>query len=208
MPASFDHIAPYYDTVASLVFGTKLTTAKKQFLNHLPSNGNILLIGEGTGTILNYLLKIYPALTIDYMEASAKMLKLAQNKVHGQFQERVHFIHGTHLQIMTEKKYDAVIVFFVMDCMPQQDALEFATKITQSLKNDGCFLFADFFPPENWYHRLLLWLMYRFFRFTAGIDAVQLPEYDFIFKELKLKELGRKNFMDGFMQSRVYKKTS
>ncbi|HUM47305.1 MAG TPA: class I SAM-dependent methyltransferase [Chitinophagales bacterium] len=204
MRNTFDYIAPYYDTLASFIFGKNLVNAKKEFLHLIPSHGRLLLMGGGTGTILNHLLESHPELIIDFIEASPKMLELAKKKVKAAFIHRVNFIHGTHHQISSAAKYDAATSFFVMDCLKQADALEFATVVTNALKSGGSFLFADFFPVKNFYHRILLWTMYRFFRLVAGIHATALPDYDVIFNRLKLKEKGRNNFLNGFIQSRVY----
>ena len=55
---------------------------------------------------------------------------------------------------------------------------------------------------------MLLWMMYRFFRFTAGIEAAQLPDYDLIFKQLSFVEYENAAFMHGFIKSKVYRKSS
>jgi ubiquinone/menaquinone biosynthesis C-methylase UbiE len=128
MQANFDFIAPFYDSLARLVFGKALQKAKTSFTDRIPTGGRLLLMGGGTGTILNTLLKTHPALEIDFVDVSGKMLKLAENNLDSGFHHRVTFIHGDHHAIQTDKIYDAATSFFVIDCMRQWEATEFTTK--------------------------------------------------------------------------------
>lgn len=163
-------------------------------------------MGEGTGTLLTHLLRIDPALNMDYIDPSIKMLELARKKIPAEYVDQVQFIAGTHQSIPPQKKYDAVLTFFVIDCMQQEEAMEFVHSLTVVLKQDGCLLMADFFLPRNLYQRLLLWLMYRFFSVVAAINTTSLPDYDSLFNSIVLAEEGRHNFMKGFIQSRYYRK--
>lgn len=204
MQPTFDYIAPYYDALATIVYGKKLSGAKKEFIPLLPHQGRLLLMGGGTGNILNYILTIHDHLTIDYVEASASMVTIAKKKLYTSFSSRVTFIVGNHHSIPQDITYDAASAFFVIDCMQQGTATEFMHAITLSLKSKGLFLFSDFFYTNNIFQRSLLWFMYRFFRVTTGIAAEELPDYDMLFRELK--EVERKKFLRGFIQSRVYVK--
>ncbi len=50
--------------------------------------------------------------------------------------------------------------------------------------------------------------MYRFFQVVAGITAFNLPAYEQIFQQLQLIEIEKKIFLNGFIQSGVYKKST
>ena len=206
LPANFDHIAPYYDTLATIVFGNKLSVAKGVFLDEIPASGQVLLVGEGTGNLLNLLLQREPALTIDYLDASSKMIELTRKKVPPADLHRVRFFQGTHHNLPAQKKYDAVMAFFVIDCLQQGEAMAFTTSLTNALKKEGCFLMADFFPPKKIVHRALLWMMYRFFRWVADLNTAALPDYEILFNGQQLTEAGRNSYMNGFIQSRFYRK--
>ncbi len=78
---SFDWIAPYYDWLTRLVFGRSIRRAQRHFLGQIPPGARVLVVGGGTGWLLVDLLK-RPAVThVTYLEASAVMLRLAQQKV-------------------------------------------------------------------------------------------------------------------------------
>ncbi len=204
---NFNIIAPLYDQLSFLVFGNNLIKAKKQFLHFIPRKGHLLIMGGGTGNVLNYLLKHHEELKIDFIDSSSKMVSLSRTKIEAAFTNRVHFICGSHKDVPLVN-YDAITMFFVLDCMKQQEGMEFATSLFSHLKDDGLFLFADFFHTPRISQRILIWLMYRFFQVVAGITAFNLPAYEQIFQQLQLIEIEKKIFLNGFIQSGVYKKST
>jgi tRNA (cmo5U34)-methyltransferase len=207
MKSTFDYIAPFYDTLAFMVYGNNLRKAKMEFFHLLPKEGRLLLMGGGTGTMLDEILASRNQLIIDYVEASPKMISIARKNSDPRYHPQINFITGNHLQIPSGITYDAVTSFFVIDCMSQSTATAFATAIIAPLKTDGFFLFADFFHSGNIFQEALLWFMYRFFRFTAGIEAATLPDYKVIFGKLPLQEISSKNFLNGFIRSKAFMKS-
>ena len=207
MKPTFDYIAPFYDTLAFMVYGNNLRKAKMEFFQLLPQQGRLLLMGGGTGTMLDEILATRNQLIIDYVEASSKMITIARKNSNPLYHSQINFITGNHLQIPQGITYDAVTSFFVIDCMNQSTATAFAASIVTPLKNGGLFLFADFFHTGNVFKEYLLWFMYRFFRLTAGIQAAILPDYNTIFDKLPLQEISSKNFLNGFIRSKAFTKT-
>ncbi len=201
--ASFDFIAYYYDFLSELVFGQNLNRAKKHFLYNCSSDSKILLMGGGTGAILNELLQLLPKTTIDYVEPSAKMISIAKKKLKSELSTRINFICGNHLSIPTDRKYDVVTSFFVMDCLKQKDASQFSRTVTGHLKESGVWLFADFYGERNILHKALIWLMYRFFNITARIQATVLPDFELLFSELNFQCKEEQHFLSGLIRSKV-----
>src|SRR4030095_10803606 len=130
MRTTFDYIAPFYDALAVTVFGNNLRMAKKHSRHLLPHKGNLLLMGGGTGNILNDLLASHDQIRIDFIEPSQKMLAIAKRRLKRRFEERVNFIHGNHRNIPSGAGYDAVTSFFVIDCLKQDESMEFAKATT------------------------------------------------------------------------------
>src|SRR5258706_3883139 len=130
MPGNFNFIAPVYDPLAFLVYGNNLKKAKKTFFEKIPSQARVLLMGGGTGNILNDLLAKKPFIMVDFVEASSAMMRIAEKNLKKEFQERVNFINGDHHSIPKGVEYDVITSFFVIDCFKQQDAIEFAKAIT------------------------------------------------------------------------------
>jgi len=203
MPANFNFIAPVYDPLAFLVYGNNLKKAKKAFFEKIPSHARILLMGGGTGNILNDLLEKKPFVIVDFVEASSAMMKIAEKNLKKEFQSRINFINGDHHSILKGAEYDVITSFFVIDCFKQEDAIEFANAITSVLKPDGIWLFADFFETGKSYHHALLWIMYRFFRVVSRIPTLKLPDYNAIFRAVKFKVREEKIILNGLIHSLV-----
>lgn len=206
MPANFNRIAPFYDTLAFLVFGKRLLEAKKAFFPHIPHQAHILLMGGGTGNILNDLLNSKQAVTIDYVEPSQRMLDIAVKHLRSEFRARVNFICGDEHQVPPNATYDVCTSFFVLDCFTQSHALEFARKVTSALKPDGLWLFADFFPAEFTFHRLLTAAMYGFFAMVSSIEAKVIPDYAGVFEDCGFTAAHEMELMNGFIRSMVLKR--
>jgi len=207
MSANFNRIAPVYDQIASIVYGSNLIEAKEAFLDLIPENASILLMGGGTGGILNDLLERKPSVMIDYVEPSEKMIAIAQKKLQEKFRSRVNFICGDEHQIPSEKTYDVSTSFFVLDCFTQNHAISFSKKITSVLREDGIWLFADFFSTDKSFHRLLIGFMYRFFKIVSNIETQVLPDYERIFEESSFEINSEKIFMNGLVKSLVLKRS-
>jgi tRNA (cmo5U34)-methyltransferase len=207
MPASFNRIAPIYDQLSFLVFRNRLIEAKKAFVSFIPRNSRVLLMGGGTGNILNFILSSDSSVIIDFVDPSSKMISIARKNLHTDFQPQVNFICGDETSIPAGIAYDVSSSFFVMDCFIQENALAFAKAITASLKQNGIWLFADFFDSGNVTHRFIVKSMYQFFRIVAGIESSKLPEYEKVFQQSGFNAVNEKEFMNGLVKSIVLKRS-
>jgi len=206
MPANFNTIAPVYDQLSFLVYGKKLIDAKEAFLDLIPENSRILLMGGGTGNILNDLLTKKLSAIIDYIEPSERMVSIAKKNLKNDFKSKVNFICGDEHSIPEGVQYNVCTSFFVMDCFTQQHALEFARKITSQVIPEGMWLFADFFWTGKASHRMLIHFMYRFFKIVSNIETNILPEYEKIFQKCGFTQTMEKPFMNGLVKSLVLKR--
>lgn len=203
MKSNFNFIAPFYDQLAYLIYGDNLLEAKKAFFPLIPPDANVLLMGAGTGNILNDLFEKNPTVQIDFVEPSRAMIRIAQKRLLEKFQRQVNFICGDHHAIPAGKRYHVVTSFFVLDCFKQGEALEFGKAITSGLEQNGLWLFADFFYTKNKLQRGLIWFMYRFFRVTANISADKLPDYNALMERLNFKVTGEKILLKGLIRSQI-----
>ena len=203
MKSNFNLIAPVYDPLAHLVYGNNLIRAKKEFFQKIPPGARILLMGGGTGNILNDIFENNPSLQIDFVEPSHAMIRIARKRLQGKFQTRVNFICGDHRSIPAGISYNAVTSFFVLDCFKQEEAFEFCKAITAGLEQNGTWLFADFFYTENKLQRGLIWFMYRFFRTVANIPANKLPDYNALMEQLNFRMIDERYFLKGLIRSQI-----
>lgn len=207
MVNNYDRIASSYDRLSRLVFFNAQTHAQKVQLPFIAPGSNILIVGGGTGWILEAIAEIHPkGITITYLEISANMIKLAQKVNAGG--NKVQFIQGAIEDQLLEQTYDVIITAFLFDNFAEPRAILVFQKLHQRLKDDGLWLFSDFSQThnKNW-HSLLLKLMYAFFKRIAQVEASSLFNTSKLFQQYGYQNIFRKLYYGKFIESTVYKKT-
>ncbi len=181
--ANFNPIAPIYDALAALVFGQSLRRAQAHFSVNIPPEATILILGGGTGWLLEAVLTGCQPRQVVYLEPSGQMLTLAKRRVARlllaqRLAQRVEFRCGTQAAIGPHEQFDVIMTPFVLDLFLsttlQQAVLP---QLWRAMHPQGLLLATDFDRPKTTGQRWLLWLMYRFFRLTTGIEARQLPDW-------------------------------
>jgi ubiquinone/menaquinone biosynthesis C-methylase UbiE len=200
----FNRIARLYDLLSSLVFGRSLHKAQLIYLDQIPLQANVLILGGGTGKILNDLFRLNPAARIYYVEASASMIELAK-KNSEPFKKHIHFIHGTQNSIPDEVQFDVVITSFFLDMFSAPGIENLIRQVIKSLKSGGRWIVTDFIYPKRVLHHLLLRIMYLFFRIFCGIEAKRLPEWEGQLKKAGLQEAKSELSYNGFIKSALYR---
>lgn len=198
---NFDAVALIYDRLSKWVFGNTLMEAQVYFLNCIAANSNVLILGGGSGELLQRLLSVQPSCYVCYVDASAKMIELTRRRV-GDL-NNVTFIHGTENDIPVDVHADVVITNFYFDLFSESSLQRVIEKVKSHTKPEAIWLATDFVKTDRLTDKVLLKLMYTFFRVTSGIEAKDLPEWE--------KEMGRnftattsKYFRGGFVRSVVY----
>lgn len=198
----FDHIAKFYDPLATLVFGKSLLRSQTCFLNLLPEKGNVLILGGGTGWVAEKLLK-RSGVTIFYLEASDQMLTLAKKRL-ASYEGRVVFIHGTQDSIPQNIKFDGLITNFILDLFSDSNLRGVVDRLKSTMSIHSLWIVTDFTDQGKLWQRVLLWVMYRFFHITTGIEAVNLPAWELILLSSGVKTKQREHFFGGFIETGIY----
>jgi len=193
----FNLLAPFYTLLTRLIFGKSLEHSQKHFLNSIKPDDRILILGGGSGTLLKDLLELQPTVTVDYIDISIKMIELARKKNGNPL--NVTFIVGTE-QSIPSITYTVVITNFYLDLFSGNSLKTIIPLIKSHLADNGQWLVTDFVSKKSW-HKMMLWMMYRFFRITTGIEAKTLPGWENQLRENGLKESEFKNFFGGFIKS-------
>lgn len=184
---AFDRIAPVYDWLSGLVFGDALDQSQLTFLGPICNGSDVLMIGGGTGKALETLLSRTEGCKVWYVEASSEMIARTRQRI-GARSSNVIFIHGNEDSIPAHAQFDVVITGFFLDLFPEEKVAVLARKIGHHLREDGSWLITDFVGRRKWWHRLLLWGMYKFFTLTCGIEGRRLPGWEY--------EVGRNGFTE------------
>lgn len=195
----FDRIAWFYDPLAQLVFGSRLTDAQATYLHHLIPGSRILILGGGTGAILEMVLKRQPDCRITYIDSSVAMLRRTQQR---RLKGSIQYIHGDENSI-PQSNYDAVITPFYLDMFTEPGLAIAIRRISTRMTPKALWIAAEFYPTERLWGRFLLVVMYAFFRITAGIKAKSLPDWRSALEQNGWVE--SESQTDGFIGSAIFR---
>ncbi|WP_018479704.1 class I SAM-dependent methyltransferase [Pontibacter roseus] len=210
--SGFDSVAPFYDGLSRLVFGDALRQAQLIFLPAIPNQPRVLLIGGGSGWLLEQLLRLRPGMTVTYLEASSKMLQRARQRIAGKdsaLPHRVIFRLGTEDALLPHEQFDVILTPFLLDLFPDERLQHLMDRLFDALTADGLWFFSDFWPaqtPPPLWQRLLLKIMYAFFGIISGVKATAIPDFARHFARFALQEEASNAFYGGMVQAKVFRK--
>jgi ubiquinone/menaquinone biosynthesis C-methylase UbiE len=180
---SFDPVAPHYRWLETIAFGNALQRARTCWIDTIARPKRTLIVGEGDGRFLCELVRAYPKINVDCIDASEAMLQLARarlRRMHPESFSRVQFVREDILKWSPRKSYDLLVTHFVLDCFPGRELQAIIAKLASAAEPGAVWLIADFTTPRKRFARAhgRLWLrmMYTFFRTTAGIAANELVD--------------------------------
>ena len=204
----FDRVAWCYDALTGLVFGPTLKKAQLAALEALPGGApRVLILGGGTGWVLLEVLRRRPGATVLYLEASARMLARTRRRLARTCPAALHqvaFRHGTQAALQPTEKFDALITFFVLDCIALPDITGALARLRAAMHPGAPWLLADFRPARRGWRRLLLATMYTFFRLTTGLRAHELPRLRPALARLGLRPTLRQFFFGSAVEAGVF----
>jgi ubiquinone/menaquinone biosynthesis C-methylase UbiE len=206
MKNNFNPVAWCYDELSWIVFGNKLKQSQRVLLDHVQDGAKILILGGGTGWMLHELLKTKKVDKVDYLEASEKMLYKTKERIPSEYHACINFIHGQEDQIPEHTYYDCVITCYFFDLFSGERQKKIIALITNSLKEEGRLLVADFNLSFSspLFHKVLMKTMYLFFRMVSNIEASTLEPFRLILREQFLNSLPVASTMNGFILSETY----
>ena len=189
---NFNWVAPIYDALSFVVFGRKLQQAQTVNLRQVPAGASILIVGGGTGWLLEQVVTQCQPSHILYLEASAAMLaRSSRRMVEKALPGTVEFRLGNEFSLRSNDRFDVVMTPFVLDLFTEETLrTTFIPQLLNALKPRGLWLVTDFVSTRVWWQKALLWIMIRFFRLTAGIETRQLSDWQRLLAEsgLALKQ--------------------
>ena len=182
---NFDRLAPYYRWMEFILAGGKMQRCRTAFLSQIPTPKNVLLLGEGHGRSLVECRRTFANAKITCADASADMLIQARRQLsrYNLKTNQVEFIHVDALNwAPPPHRYDLVVTNFFLNCFRPDQLESIISKVAASATPDASWLLADFKIPDLGWRcfrsRLILWLLYRFFRATTRLPAHKLTKPD------------------------------
>lgn len=156
---------------------------RTSFLTEIAETRHALLLGEGPGRFLVELLRANPRVIVTCIERSSRMIEAAGLQLSVAERTRVRFVQADALAWQPPHGvFDVVVTHFFLDCFPPEELAALVTKVAASAAPEARWLLADFHQPEGgwrrWRARLVLALMYGFFRAVTGLSARRLTPPD------------------------------
>jgi ubiquinone/menaquinone biosynthesis C-methylase UbiE len=181
---SFDRVAPHYRWLETISFGNALQRARVFWIDKISPPHRVLICAEGNGRFLCELLRVYPTIDVDCIDASAQMLDMTRRRIHRIYPKslsRIKFIHHDVRSWTPQNSYDLLVTHFFFDCFSRSDVKSIAAKLARAAKSNAAWLLADFVVPQEGiiarvHARACLRLMYSFFRLTTGITGSDLAD--------------------------------
>lgn len=211
MQNDFNFVAPFYDQLARLVFGSAIRKAQTWLLPFIPENARVLILGGGTGWLLTEMLTQTNAGRILYLEASEKMLQRSKKRYAsspGNSKTQVEFRLGTEKDLLPAETFEVIVTPFLLDLFLPASLAKLMQELYARLNPGGRWLVADFEPrnASNYWQKGLLKMMVLFFKLTANLQSNALPNLEAVFAGLPLKLLRKENFYRKLIFAAVYRK--
>ncbi len=205
MAANYNNSAWFYDSLAKLVYGRALINAQVYLLQFVPPGSNILIVGGGTGRILEELTRLHPSgLTITYVEVAVNMMALSRKRNVGTNQ--VNFITNAIENVALPSGFDLIITPFLFDNFTEQTLQKVFKHLHPQLKPGGLWLNTDFQLTGKWWQKVLLKNMFAFFKLVCHIEASALPDIEKQFAQKNYSVIAQKTFFGEFIISKTYRK--
>ncbi len=198
----FDLLAPIYDILARIVFGKAIRTAQLYFLDHIPKPAKALILGGGSGWVLEALLRKHPDTEVTYIEASRKMIERAKARLPGA--ANVHFLLGTQADIDPNESYDVVFTQFFLDLFKEDDLNKVMTSLCSVMTPKGHLLFTDFQHRDIGWQKVLLRSMYVFFKVCCHIEGDRLPHWELLLAHHGLSKVRSGTFYHEMILSGIW----
>lgn len=208
MKNNYDNVARHYDWLSRLVFYRSQVKAQTRLLPYISAGKRVLIVGGGTGWILEEITRIHPdSLDITYVEISGKMISLSKQRDTGKNQ--VTFLHEGIEDFKAGLPFDIVITPFLFDNFSFERASVVFAQLNALLVPGGRWLFTDFAAGQaRWWQRFLLKSMYVFFRLLCDVEATTLVNMQPFFYSAAYEQLFESYYYFRFIRSAVYEKRS
>ena len=212
---NFDRLAAYYPWLEFLCAGGLMQRCRTAFLPRLNHCRNALLLGEGPGNFLTELVRHHPHLQVTCVEQSAAMIQQARRRLEA---DRLDLCRVTFQQMdaidwtPSSEKFDLVVTNFFLDCFRPEQLECLVPQLAASTSPRAIWLLADFQLPERgwqrWRARLLLAILYAFFRLTTSLAASRLTPPDRLLKAAGFRLAERRLASFGFAHADVWERVA
>lgn len=207
MKNDYNNIAKYYDALSRIVFQRSIIKAQQYLIDFISDNNKVLLVGGGTGWILDEIAKLKKKnISVVYVEKSSKMIELSKKRKYENL--NVEFVNTGIENYKTEQQFDVILTPFLFDNFIEKRIEYVFKKLDALLSRRGFWLYADFVndtEAKRMWKQYFLKTMYVFFSLTANIETQKLIDMKQYFKG-KYEMITQQFYYKHFIQSIAYRK--
>lgn len=205
-------LASIYDQLACLASLGLIKRSQAAAIPYLRDGQHWLWLGGGTGEILPMLLSQHPRLRITYVDSSASMIRLAQQRLRPQQRQRVNFITGTEADLPATVRFDGLLTCFFLDLFAEKELLHWVQVWGATLRPGAKWIVVDFNQPRQgwgvWPARLVLTGLYQFFGWTTGLQTRRLPDWEGVLVAAGWRQQASRQWLGGMLRLWVGEGTS
>jgi SAM-dependent methyltransferase len=168
----------------------------------------VLVVGGGSGWFLEQLLLGADCSEVVYQDISPRMLSRAEERIRERLPgklERVEFVQEGLTGLPLHAQFDAICTHCFLDLFSDDTLPEVVARLAALLEPGGIWYVSDFSRADGFpmaaVSRSLLWVMYRFFRLTCGIEASRLPDFDRAWESSGLEVTDERRFHGGMIRA-------
>ena len=203
----YKRVAPWYESLAKLVFGSALLRIQKALIQELPTQGTIAIVGGGTGHILPHLYTHAPQLNVVYVEASEQMIQIAHKYAPPQM--HITFVH-TDSQEWAKDNIIGIYAGFFFDLFEPSECKNIICNIEDKCSEHLTWYVADFdktlLQQASFLRKSQLKASIFFFRIVAKHQLSYLPDVFETFSQLGYKTLKNNTLDNQIISFSVFRK--
>jgi ubiquinone/menaquinone biosynthesis C-methylase UbiE len=211
---SFDRLAPHYGWMEAVLAGTRLQRCRTTWIGRLAGCRHLLVAGVGHGPALATVLQAHPGLRITCVDASAGMLRHAQERAQraGADLARLTFVHASLPGWRPAEQFDALATHFFLDCFPPEQLAAVVATLAAAAAPDARWIVSDFaVPARGWRRaraRAVHALMYVFFRVVTRLPARRWTNPDLLLEGAGFQLVGRRTSEWGLLQADLWQRAA
>jgi SAM-dependent methyltransferase len=207
----FDRLAPAYRTLERCTFGGLLHACRTAHLSRLRACRRALILGDGDGRFLADFVRSNPTVEVDSLDISPAMVALARRRlarIPGAA-ERVRFmVADARTDPIPSVGYDLVVTNFFLDCFGPAELATLVRRAVSACAPAVVWVDGDFRLPvsgwERWVARVLLAVMYGFFRLTTRLPARALADPAPLLAAEGFELVEEASWLRGFLSARLW----
>lgn len=206
----YDQLAPFYQSMERLRFGSSLQRARTSLLDQIPDCENALFLGDGDGRLLTEFSRRRPQCRVTSLDISERMLRLQQRRLKRRNDKsNVQFVHADVRDwTAPPETFDLIVTAFHLDCFKASEVAELTARLTPSLRERGCWYVVDFAIPDGGWkrHWARVWstAMILFFRIQTGLQGKEIIDFRRMFGHLGWSALAEFESPNGFQFATIF----